>query len=532
MGAGNINNVPVNSITNTYSIGGTVAGMTGSGLVLQDNGGNNLTSNANGSFTFTAPIPSGASYAVTILTQPSAPAQTCTVVGASGNVTAAAIANVVINCPGGAALYTVGGTVTGLAGSNLVLQDNGGNNLAIAANGAFTFTQAIAAGASYSVTVSTQPSSPSQFCFVGGGSGTANATVSSVVVSCYPEGLFISCGASGASGPTGAQCTSAYAGTQLSGQVTVTGSGNPAVDGALHGHLRSSPAAGAQGGTSQNTGGLGALEKGSFSLSSGTVLQILRPGRCRELGCQSVRRWRRGPVMSSGRSAADHRWRRWRRRQWAAAPTTRGKRRPARAPRREQAEPQDVELGRWRRRLQRKPKAPMTPLRQRRPGLHQRRRGRWRGELALRGSSAGGFGGGGGAGFFGGWLRRRCRRRLRGRQWRQPQRSRQWRHLVQQRNEREPHQRWRFGGQRFNRHRAPVVSKKRTTSRELRRRRWAHRARPPAKTLQSSDGKLLDRRGQASAKSSRGRRRSRRHRAIARGGRRRSRRRFAAGARR
>jgi len=58
--------------------------------------------------------------------------------------------------------YTVGGTVSGLAGSGLVLQDNSGNNLAVSANGPFTFTTALASGTAYSVTVFSQPTSPNQ----------------------------------------------------------------------------------------------------------------------------------------------------------------------------------------------------------------------------------------------------------------------------------------------------------------------------------------------------------------------------------
>lgn len=73
----------------TYSIGGTVSGLSGTGLVLQNNGGNNLSVSATQTtFTFTAPVASGGAYAVTVLTQPSSPAQTCTVTGGAGNATA------------------------------------------------------------------------------------------------------------------------------------------------------------------------------------------------------------------------------------------------------------------------------------------------------------------------------------------------------------------------------------------------------------------------------------------------------------
>jgi len=64
----------------------------------------------------------------------------------------------VVSVPAPTVFYTVGGNVTGLTGSGLVLQNNGGDNLAVTADGPFTFATAIAAGAPYSVTVQTQPS--------------------------------------------------------------------------------------------------------------------------------------------------------------------------------------------------------------------------------------------------------------------------------------------------------------------------------------------------------------------------------------
>ena len=68
--------------------------------------------------------------------------------------------------------YTVGGTVTGLRGSNLVLQNNSGDNLTLGASGSFVFTSAIDQGGAYSITVKTQPSNPAQTCVVHNDSGT------------------------------------------------------------------------------------------------------------------------------------------------------------------------------------------------------------------------------------------------------------------------------------------------------------------------------------------------------------------------
>jgi 6-phosphogluconolactonase (cycloisomerase 2 family) len=165
-----------------YTIGGSVTGLSGTGLVLQDNGGDNLTVSASGPFTFATKLNSGAAYNVTVMTQPSG--QTCTVANgtgtASGNVT-----NVAVSCTNSSSNVTIGGTVTGLSGTGLVLQDNGGDNLTVNQSGAFTFATALASGTAYAVTVFTQPTSPTQTCTVASGTGTTSTTnVTSVAVTC------------------------------------------------------------------------------------------------------------------------------------------------------------------------------------------------------------------------------------------------------------------------------------------------------------------------------------------------------------
>ena len=83
-----------------------------------------------------------------------------------------------------AATYTIGGSISGLAvGQSVVLLNNGGDALAVNANGSFTFATPLATGAAYSVTVGTQP--VGQVCTVANGSGTvASAHVANVAVSC------------------------------------------------------------------------------------------------------------------------------------------------------------------------------------------------------------------------------------------------------------------------------------------------------------------------------------------------------------
>jgi hypothetical protein len=195
----NVTNVTVACAANPYKVGGTVSGLAGSGLVLRNNGGDDLTVSANGAFSFAARVASGAMYAVTIQTQPTGPSQTCTLSGASGTVGGSDVTSVTVNCATNT--YAVGGTVSGLAGGGLVLQDNSGDDLTISGNGSFAFATALASGAGYGVTVKTQPTTPWQTCIVTGGSGTVGAAnVTGVAVSCTTNSYNVSATVSGLSG--------------------------------------------------------------------------------------------------------------------------------------------------------------------------------------------------------------------------------------------------------------------------------------------------------------------------------------------
>jgi hypothetical protein len=78
--------------------------------------------------------------------------------------------------------YSIGGTVSGLAGAGLVLE-NAGDTLPVSANGAFAFAAALANGEAYAVAIRTHPAG--QFCTVAHGSGVVgNAAVTDAVVTC------------------------------------------------------------------------------------------------------------------------------------------------------------------------------------------------------------------------------------------------------------------------------------------------------------------------------------------------------------
>ena len=158
-----------------------MSGLSGT-VVLQDNGGNDLSLSGNGPFTFSTPLPVGAAYNVTVKTSPSG--QTCTVANASGTVASANITTIAVTCTNNSApaTYSIGGTVSGLSGT-VVLQDNGGNDLSVSSNGPFTFSTPLPVGAAYNVTVKTSPSG--QTCTAANASGTvASANVTTVAVTC------------------------------------------------------------------------------------------------------------------------------------------------------------------------------------------------------------------------------------------------------------------------------------------------------------------------------------------------------------
>ncbi|MEO7199472.1 MAG: hypothetical protein ABIY56_04570, partial [Dokdonella sp.] len=85
----------------TYSVGGTIAGMLGSGMKLRLNSGSNMVINSNGPFTFSTLMSTGEAYSVAITSQPSNPAQVCTLSRGSGVIGASNVVDVEVNCLSG-----------------------------------------------------------------------------------------------------------------------------------------------------------------------------------------------------------------------------------------------------------------------------------------------------------------------------------------------------------------------------------------------------------------------------------------------
>ncbi len=182
----NITNVSVVCTSYSYTIGGAVSGLNNT-VVLQNNGGNNLAISANGPFQFSAKVAYANPYNVTVLTQPAG--QNCSVSNGGGTVNLANVSNVGITCSSLA--YTVGGTRTGIASGTVVLQNNGGDDLSLGANGNFQFATTTSYGASYNVTVLSKPASLT--CPIANGSGTVSNNVSNVSLVCACDSGFSDC---------------------------------------------------------------------------------------------------------------------------------------------------------------------------------------------------------------------------------------------------------------------------------------------------------------------------------------------------
>jgi sugar lactone lactonase YvrE len=86
--------------TNTYAVGGTVTGLTGQQLVLGNAGSATLTIDADGPFAFDGPLAvvRGAAYSVSVVEQPIAFSQTCSVANGEGTVVDASVTNIAITC--------------------------------------------------------------------------------------------------------------------------------------------------------------------------------------------------------------------------------------------------------------------------------------------------------------------------------------------------------------------------------------------------------------------------------------------------
>jgi len=174
-----------------YRIGGSVTGLSGTGLILR-NGSESITLNAPGPFQFMTQHRSGESYDVQITQNPIGGAQGCSVVNGAGLVLDRNVTNIEVICSDNATMTMIVQGLGTAAGDQVTITRNGSDTVTLSANGATgqqTFAVPIAVGSNY--TLSAASSTPAgQLCtFTQFGtdttlSGTVTGALLSVNVYC------------------------------------------------------------------------------------------------------------------------------------------------------------------------------------------------------------------------------------------------------------------------------------------------------------------------------------------------------------
>ena len=132
--AGSVTNVAVSCSDRAFTLGGSITGLSETGLRLT-NGPDQLTAPADATnFTLPTSVAFGSTYAVSVAASP--PGLTCSVANGAGTMGSANVNNVVVTCSDQS--FTLGGTISGLIGTGLVLV-NGSDRVTVP-TGATSFT--------------------------------------------------------------------------------------------------------------------------------------------------------------------------------------------------------------------------------------------------------------------------------------------------------------------------------------------------------------------------------------------------------
>lgn len=161
------------------ALSGGIIGLTRDGLVLQNNGANDLVIPAGAStFVFPSLIGNDEDFNVTVKSSP--PSAVCTASNNKGRSTNFDITTVLITCVTNT--YDLGGSVSGLTGTGLTLI-NGPDRIDVAPGAQSFKLSKVGDGSAYGVTVLNQPAG--QTCAVANGTGTMGAgAVNNIVVTC------------------------------------------------------------------------------------------------------------------------------------------------------------------------------------------------------------------------------------------------------------------------------------------------------------------------------------------------------------
>lgn len=173
---------PTSAADELHVVRGAVQGLDAVGLVLENNGRDDIALSKDGIFVFARPLASRAAYAVTVAQQPNG--ETCMVHGGTGVIDSSDVADISVLCAPNA--IRLEGAVSGLRSS--VLVSNGDDVVSIAGSGRFFMPAKLGPATAFDVVVEAQPSEPRQVCVVGGGRGvTIDADVTDIRIVCLDQ---------------------------------------------------------------------------------------------------------------------------------------------------------------------------------------------------------------------------------------------------------------------------------------------------------------------------------------------------------
>jgi len=176
---------PEGSSSTTFPLTVDVSGLGEHPVMLQNNDGidgdNVISISANGQHLFPKEIAFNGKYLVSVKLQPED--GECRVENGEGSAVRAAIPMVHLICSAGKKTITIGGNVSGLkTGNEILLQNNGVDNIAIRTNGPYSFTARYAPKTGYRVTIAKPP--VGQNCDVSNSTGEVEKDITDVNIAC------------------------------------------------------------------------------------------------------------------------------------------------------------------------------------------------------------------------------------------------------------------------------------------------------------------------------------------------------------
>lgn len=181
MASNGVNNLQVTCANRAYTLGGSISGLTTSGLKLKNGSETIDVSSSATTYIFSTSVAYGSSYQVEVARQPTG--QTCSISSGTGTMGSANVSAANVSCSSNT--YFIGGRISGVTSNGLKVK-LGSETLNISSNAtSYQFTEKAAYGSSYAVSIEAPPTGYQ--CSISNKVGTTPAyDISNIDVACAP----------------------------------------------------------------------------------------------------------------------------------------------------------------------------------------------------------------------------------------------------------------------------------------------------------------------------------------------------------